>query len=54
LAVKIIFRYLKGTKEFVLWYPKWNEMTMVTYVDAYWEGSIDDRRNTNGASFYMG
>jgi hypothetical protein len=31
LVVKRIFRYLKGTTEFGLWYPKGNEMTMVTY-----------------------
>jgi hypothetical protein len=42
LAVKRIFKYLKGTTEFGLWYPKGNEMTMVTYTDVYWEGSIDD------------
>jgi hypothetical protein len=42
LAVKRIFRYLKGTTEFGLWYPKGNEMTMVAYADADWAGSIDD------------
>jgi hypothetical protein len=54
LAVKRIFRYLKGTTEFGLWYPKGNELTMVTYADADWEGSIDDRRSTSGATFYLG
>jgi hypothetical protein len=54
LVVKRIFRYLKGTTEFGLWYPKGNEMTMVTYTDADWEGSIDDRRSTSGATFYLG
>ena len=36
LAVKMIFRYIKRTTEFGLWYPKGNEMTIVTYVDADW------------------
>ena len=42
LAVKRIFIYLKGTKEFGLWYLKENELTMVAYEDADWAGSIDD------------
>jgi hypothetical protein len=54
LAIKRIFIYLKGTTEFGLWYPKGNELTMVTYAYAYWEGSIDDRRSTSGATFYLG
>ena len=44
LAVKRIFRYLKGTTEFGLWYPKGNELTLVAYTDADWAGSIDDRK----------
>jgi hypothetical protein len=54
MEVKRIFRYLKGTTEFGLWYPKGNEMTMVTYTDVDWEGSIDDRRSTSGEAFYLG
>jgi hypothetical protein len=54
MTVKRIFRYLKGTTEFGLWYLKGNEMTMVTYTDVDWEGSIDDRRSTSGATFYLG
>jgi hypothetical protein len=54
LAVKRIFRYLKGTTEFGLWYPKGNEMTMVAYIDADWAGSIDDQRSTSRATFYLG
>jgi hypothetical protein len=54
MVVKRIIRYLKGITEFGLWYPKGNEMTMVTYIDAYWAGSTGDRRSTSGASFYLG
>jgi hypothetical protein len=35
LAVKRIFRYLKGTKEFGLWYPKGKDMLLIAYIDAY-------------------
>jgi hypothetical protein len=43
LAVKRIFRYLKGTKEFGLWYPKGKDLSLIPYIDADWEGCIDDR-----------
>ena len=54
LAIKRIFRYLKGTTEFGLWYPKGNELTMVAYTDVDWAGSIDDRKSTSGATLYLG
>jgi hypothetical protein len=54
LAVKRIFRYLKGTKEFGLWYPKGKYLSLIAYTYAYWVGCIDDQRSTSGASFYLG
>ena len=38
VAVKRILRYLKGTMEYGLWYPKGKEFTMKVLIDAYWEG----------------
>jgi hypothetical protein len=54
MVVKRIFIYLKGTIEFVLWYLKGNDLTMVAYIDVDFAGSIDDRRSTIGAAFYLG
>jgi hypothetical protein len=54
LAVKRIFRYLKGTKEFGLWYPKGKDLSLIAYTYADWAGCIDDRRSTSGAKFYLG
>lgn len=54
LAVKRIFRYLKGTTDLGLWYPKGNKLTLEAYTDADWAGSVDDRRSTSGAAFYLG
>jgi hypothetical protein len=54
LAVKRIFRYLKGTKEFGLWYPKGKDLSLIAYTDANWTGCIDGRRSTSGATFYLG
>jgi hypothetical protein len=54
LAVERIFRYLKGTKEFGLWYPKENDLSLIAYTYADWAGCIDDRRSTNRETFYLG
>jgi hypothetical protein len=43
LAVKRIFRYLKGTKEFGLWHPKGKDLSLIAYTDADWASCIDDR-----------
>jgi len=52
--MKSIFIYLKGTIDFGLWYPKGNELTMVSYTYAYCEGSIDDKTSTSGPNLYLG
>ena len=54
LAIKRIFRYLKGTIEFGLWYLKGNELTLVVYTNANYAGSIDDRKSTSGEALYLG
>jgi hypothetical protein len=54
LVVKRIFKYLKGTKEFGLWYPKGKDLSLISYTDANWVGCIDDRTSTSGAMFYLG
>jgi hypothetical protein len=52
--VKRIFRYLKGTKEFGLWYPKGKDLSLISYTYEDWVGCIDDRRSTSEATFYLG
>src|SRR5271156_5944418 len=52
--VKRIFRYLKGTTELGLWYPRGQELTLTAYTDADWAGDIDDRKSTSGGAFYIG
>ena len=54
IAVKRIFRYLKGTIDFGLWYPKGSELTLIAYSNADWAGCVDDRRNTSGTTFFLG
>ena len=53
-AVKRIFKYLQGTHNFGLWYPRDTDLTLHAYTNAYWAGSVDDRKRTFGGAFYMG
>jgi hypothetical protein len=52
-TVKRIFRYLKGTLDFGLWYPTGTNFTLTTYTHAYWEGSVDDRNITSVGAFFL-
>ena len=51
IAVKSIFRYLKGTMDFGIWYSKGNELTLIAYSNLYWEGCVDNRRSTSEQHF---
>jgi hypothetical protein len=53
-SLKIIFRYLQVTLELGLWYPKDKDFNLTAYIDANWEGSIDDRKSTSGGAFFLG
>jgi hypothetical protein len=54
IAVKSIFRYVKGKNDFGLWYPKGKDLSLISYTDADWVGCIDDRKSTSGEMFYLG
>ena len=54
IFIKRTLRYLKGTEEYGLWYPKGNDLIIQAFTDAYWVGSVDDRKSTSGATFYLG
>jgi hypothetical protein len=53
-AVKRIFKYLRATLDVGLWYPKTKYFTLNAYTDAYWAGSVDDRKSTSGGAFFLG
>ena len=54
LAIKRIFRYLKGTTEDGLWYPQGNHLDLYAFTDVDWAGCVDDRKSTSAATFYLG
>jgi len=54
ISIKIILRFLRGTSEYGLWYPKRNDLIIQAYTGVDWAGSVDDRKNTSGETFYLG
>ncbi|GKA37725.1 retrovirus-related pol polyprotein from transposon TNT 1-94 [Tanacetum coccineum] len=47
-AVKIIFKYLRGTVNRGLWYPKDSSIALAAYADTDHAGCQDTRRSTSG------
>ncbi|GJU09897.1 hypothetical protein Tco_1132293 [Tanacetum coccineum] len=53
-AVKRIFRYLKGTVNRGLWYPKDSLIALIAFADADHAGCQDTRRSTSGSMQFLG
>ncbi|GJX80783.1 retrovirus-related pol polyprotein from transposon TNT 1-94 [Tanacetum coccineum] len=53
-AVKRIFRYLRGTVNRGLWYPKDSLIALTAFVDADHAGCQDTRRSTSGSMQFLG
>jgi hypothetical protein len=54
LAIKRIFRYLKGTMNYGLWYPKNHNFQLSVYSYVDWDICVDERKNTSGGAFFLG
>ncbi|GJX54484.1 hypothetical protein Tco_0282853 [Tanacetum coccineum] len=53
-AVKRIFKYLRGTVNRGLWYPKDSSIALTAYADADHAGYQDTRRSTSGSMQLLG
>ncbi|GJS17774.1 putative ribonuclease H-like domain-containing protein [Tanacetum coccineum] len=53
-AVKRIFRYLKGTVNRGLWYPKDSSIALTAFADADHAGCQDTHRSTSGSMQFLG
>ncbi|KAL0558903.1 hypothetical protein IC582_003487 [Cucumis melo] len=53
LAVKRIFRYLQGTKNYGLFYKNVVKSDFVGFTDSDYAGDIDDRKSTSGHVFML-
>ncbi|GKC59460.1 hypothetical protein Tco_1087058 [Tanacetum coccineum] len=54
LAVKTIFRYLKGKLTLGLWYYRDSPFELVTYTDSDYAGATQDRKSTTGGCQFLG
>ena len=54
MAVKRILRYLKGTKDYGLWYKLGENLHLKVFIDVDQVGNIDDRKSTSGGAFFLG
>nr|GEX40315.1 retrovirus-related Pol polyprotein from transposon TNT 1-94 [Tanacetum cinerariifolium] len=52
--VKRIFRYLRGTVNMGLWYPKGSSFGLTDFSDADHTGCIDSRKSTSGGIQFLG
>ncbi|CAM8918128.1 unnamed protein product [Rhodiola kirilowii] len=53
-AVKRILRYLKGTDDLCLLYPRGGDLRLEAYTDADYAGCKIDRKSTSGMAQYLG
>ncbi|GJR79509.1 hypothetical protein Tco_0150294 [Tanacetum coccineum] len=52
--VKRIFRYLRGTINMGLWYPKGSGFDLTAFSDADHAGCVDTRKSTSGGIQFLG
>ncbi|GKF53594.1 hypothetical protein Tco_0160504 [Tanacetum coccineum] len=53
-ALKRVFRYLKGTINWGLWYLKYTAIALTAYADVDHAGCQDTRRSTSGSAQFLG
>nr|KAJ0186081.1 hypothetical protein LSAT_V11C900483530 [Lactuca sativa] len=54
MAVKRIFRYLKGTQNLALWYPRDSAFELYGYADSDYAGCNLDKKSTSGGCHFLG
>jgi hypothetical protein len=52
--VKRIFKYLKGTINYGLWYPRNQNFQLIAYSDVDWPNCLDERKRTSGGALFLG
>ena len=50
MDVKRIFRYLKVTLDFGLWYPRNKIFDLIAYTDVDQASNVDEKKNTSGSA----
>lgn len=50
---KRVWRYIKGTIDFSIFYERRKELKFEGYIDSDWTGNFDDGKNTSGYLFSL-
>ena len=53
-AVKWILRYLKGTIDIGLWYPKGDNFELIAFSNAKFSGCKVEKKSTSGTCHFLG
>ena len=53
MEIKRTMRYLKGTKDYGLWYKKGGTLDLKAFTNVDWAGSVDDRKSTSGGALFL-
>ena len=53
-AIKRILKYLKGTMDIGLWYPKSDIFELIGFLDANFVGCRVERKNTSDTCYFLG
>jgi hypothetical protein len=54
LAIKRIFRYLRGIMNYGLWYPRNHNFQLSVYSYVDWANCVDKRKSKSGGEFFLG
>jgi hypothetical protein len=54
MVIQWIFRYLKHTAEFVIWYSASSSLDLIGFLDADFVGYGIDRKSTSGTCHFLG
>ena len=54
IALKRIFRYLFGTQNLSLWYPKKSSLELISFSDVDYASSKTDRKSISGTCQFFG
>lgn len=54
VVVKRVFKYLKGTMNYGLWYPRNHNFQLTSYSDDDWANCLDERKSTSIGSLFLG
>ena len=54
MEIKRTMRYLKGTKDYGLWYRLGGNLDLKVFIDVDWAGSLDEKKSTSGGAFFLG